>query len=1166
MAFILTLADILQLTLLVRNQPVDQSVTGVRDLSGVGNNPAFPTWGAADVPFIRITTPHYGTADTSGNLGVNPMFTGLDPRAISNIIGSQEANLPKAASGANLLFMAFGQYVDHGLDFLAKGGSGSIEIGGPGMNRAPGTDNPADLTRGTVVGTDLNGIPQHLNKTSNFVDQNQAYGSNALVGIFLRQTDGQGGVTANLAFGGPDPSNPGFELLPSLRELILAHWENDTLFSDGVVNTTFRSHFAGLVGIDGVINPQMLPGLYQDFMGSGQPLLLDLNPFISPLDHIVAGDGRANENVTLTAVHTIWARNHNFHVQNLLASGFSGSAEELFQAAKIINEAEYQRVVFTEFLDVLLGGMQGSGSHGWNGYNPAADPGISHEFAAAAYRFGHSMVTQTVQVLDANGQITDVALFDAFLNPTNTGDFQFNGQPVALNQLAQMGYVPQPGYRQLGVSSVLGGMVQQAAEEVDANVVDAIRNDLVRINADLFSFNVARGRDLGLGTLNQVRMSLLNSTDPYVSEAVDRWAGNLSPYSSWEDFQARNNLSDALIQQFRQAYPDLVLNDAQQIADFVAANPDITLLNGNTVRGIDRVDLWVGGLTEAHINGGLVGQTFWVILHEQFDRLQEADRFYYLDRVSNLPFYDLIADGAESGFAAIIARNTGVSLGVVNAFLQQPGLPQQDVVAPGVVSFAPADALTGVDLDANIVLTFSENIRRGNGVIELRTAAGALVEAFDVATSGGLDIAGAVLTLNPSALLVPGTRYFVNVPQGAILDLAGNAAAAIADYDFSTAMNRIVGTALANTLNGSGQSDQILGLDGDDVLNGNAGGDDLDGGSGADTLNGGTGADTLAGGLGNDLYIVDDAGDLVIELATAGTDTVRTSLVSYGLGDHVENLVYTGSLAFTGTGNALANVMTGGSGADTLSGGAGNDVLNGGNGNDRLDGGIGADMLVGGAGNDTFVVDHASDSVMEMANQGTDTVETTLASYTLNANIENLTRTGAGNFTGNGNALANVITGSTGNDRLSGLDGHDTLIGGEGNDALIGGHGADRLTGGIGADTFVITQALHSNVVAGHDTITDFTRGQDKINLIGIDANAGVAGSQRFVTLLHGNLNFSAAGQLRYYTQSVGGQTVTTIEGNTDSNMATAELRIDLLGVYARMSLSSVTSASDFII
>ncbi|MGL5011383.1 MAG: peroxidase family protein, partial [Paracoccaceae bacterium] len=470
------------------------------------------------------------------------------------------------------------------------------------------------------------GIPQHINKTSPFVDQNQTYGSNALVGQFLRESDGEQGVGMRMLGGEPDPSAPEFDLLPTLRDLIMHHWDADTVFVDpslpgGAVS--FRTYFDGLVDPGtGAINAAMVSAMSGNFMGSGHALLLDANPYINLLDHRVAGDGRANENFALTSIHTVWARNHNFHVENLLANGFEGTQEEVFQAAKMLNESEYQRVVFTEFSDMLIGGIRGTGDHGWGGYNPDADASISYEFASAVYRVGHSLIGQTLTVIGADGQPQDVPLFDAFLNPTN--------DPAAFTAPLPPGYVPQPGYAQHGVSAIVAGTARQEAEEIDFNIVDAVRNDLVRINADLFAFNVARGWDVGIGTLNQVRAMLKASTDPYVMEAVG-FAGNLDPYTSWADFQTRNNLSNAVIAQFIEAYPDLVLTDPADIAAFAAANPDIVMHNGangaKVISGIDRVDLWVGGLAEKHINGGMVGSTFWVVLHEQFDRLQEGDRF-----------------------------------------------------------------------------------------------------------------------------------------------------------------------------------------------------------------------------------------------------------------------------------------------------------------------------------------------------------------------------------------------------------------------------------------------------------------------------------------------------------------------------------------------------------
>jgi Ca2+-binding RTX toxin-like protein len=166
------------------------------------------------------------------------------------------------------------------------------------------------------------------------------------------------------------------------------------------------------------------------------------------------------------------------------------------------------------------------------------------------------------------------------------------------------------------------------------------------------------------------------------------------------------------------------------------------------------------------------------------------------------------------------------------------------------------------------------------------------------------------------------------------------------------------GTDAGETLQGSERNDLLRGLGGDDRLIG---------GPGQDTLDGGTGVDTLEGGWGDDLYIVDDAGDVVIELAGRGRDTVRSS-VGYTLPDHVEDLALTGEGNLLGRGNGLANRIEGNAGANRLSGeggddlllgGAGRDVLDGGDGDDTLDGGDGRDVLIGGDGADLFVLGHA---------------------------------------------------------------------------------------------------------------------------------------------------------------------------------------------------------------
>jgi hypothetical protein len=222
----------------------------------------------------------------------------------------------------------------------------------------------------------------------------------------------------------------------------------------------------------------------------------------------------------------------------------------------------------------------------------------------------------------------------------------------------------------------------------------------------------------------------------------------------------------------------------------------------------------------------------------------------------------------------------------------------------------------------------------------------------------------------------------------------------------------MLGTSAADVLTSALPGEVILGLAGNDTLTAGAANQVLDGGTGANTLkDGGFSGVTLIGGGGNDTFVVTNAATHVLEMPNSGSVTVQTALTSYELPANVEKLVYTGSGSFTSTATAAGETITGGPGADTLS-----------------DGGFAHVTLNGGGGADTFIVTSASTVVTEAAGIANSTVDTSLSSYTLPANVQNLTYTGTGNFTGHGNALANTITGGPGNDTLSGGAGADTLV------------------------------------------------------------------------------------------------------------------------------------------
>ena len=298
-----------------------------------------------------------------------------------------------------------------------------------------------------------------------------------------------------------------------------------------------------------------------------------------------------------------------------------------------------------------------------------------------------------------------------------------------------------------------------------------------------------------------------------------------------------------------------------------------------------------------------------------------------------------------------------------------------DTVAPTVVGFAPADGTTGVAVDANIVLTFSEVIAKGAGLISLcqGSATGPVVESFDPATSTRLSFSGAQLTLDPTSNLANGTSYFVVLSTGSVTDAAGNACLGSSSYDFATAPagNLITGTTDADTLNGTAGVDVIYGLAGKDVILGRGGLDVLDGGDGADVYlvgvakdhGGAEFRDTGTSGIDEVRFtsatanstLTLYAGDTGIERVVIGTGTAAAA-VSTGtttLGINASALTYAISLV----GNAGANSLAGGAGNDSLFGGNGNDSLSGGAGNDQLRGGGGSDSLTGNAGSDWFIFD-----------------------------------------------------------------------------------------------------------------------------------------------------------------------------------------------------------------
>ena len=332
----------------------------------------------------------------------------------------------------------------------------------------------------------------------------------------------------------------------------------------------------------------------------------DLLPFnVEGLDNaggpsdtlFLAGDVRANENAALTAMHTLWVREHNRLADEIASQYPEFSDEQIYQQARAIVRAEIQAITFNEFLPALLGK---DAIAPYEGYNPDINPGISNLFSTAAYRFGHSMLSSELLRLNVDGTVVEegnLALRDAFFAPQQIVDG--------------------------GIDSLLFGAANQLAQEIDTLVIDDVRNFLFgqpgQGGFDLAALNIQRGRDHGLADYNQARIDLglqpVTSFDQITSNTalvleLERLYGHIDNIDAWVGGLAEDHLPDSsvgefihtvLVDQFQRLrdgdrfwyqnlYSGRKLADLERttLADVIGRNTDIEGLSGNVF--VDRPD------------------------------------------------------------------------------------------------------------------------------------------------------------------------------------------------------------------------------------------------------------------------------------------------------------------------------------------------------------------------------------------------------------------------------------------------------------------------------------------------------------------------------------------------------------------------------------------------
>jgi hypothetical protein len=509
-------------------EPLEQRcmmASDVQSIDGTGNNLANPAWGSTSVALLRLSAAGYGDG-----LSTPAGVTRPSARAISNAVAAHPADDVLSETHLSAFAYLWGQFIDHDMDLTTSASprealNVSIPIGDASFDPNSTGTQIIPLSRSKYV-TDATSVRQQVNDITAFLDGSMIYGSDATRAAALREMSGG---RLRTSAGNMLPYN-----------------------TTGLANANDTHQFA------------------------------DSELFL-------AGDVRANENSELTALQTLFVREHNRLSGVIAASHPTWNDERLYQAARRLVIAEVQNITYNEYLPALLGR---NALPAYRGYKPGVNAGISTEFSTAAFRLGHSMLANDVEFITNDGEefMPEMELADVFFNPDVI--------------------------ETSGVDPILKYVASSNSEEIDSYVVDSLRNFLFgqpgQGGLDLAALNIQRGRDHGLASYNDTRVALglsrLTSFDQISSDAqtvgnlksvyasvddVDLWVGGLA-----EDHVAGSNLGPTfqkiLVDQFTRlrdgdrfwferalSNTDLQMVRGMTLANIVKANTDLTNLQSN---------------------------------------------------------------------------------------------------------------------------------------------------------------------------------------------------------------------------------------------------------------------------------------------------------------------------------------------------------------------------------------------------------------------------------------------------------------------------------------------------------------------------------------------------------------------------------------------------------
>jgi peroxidase len=543
------------------------SATGVEPIGGTGNNVAHPTWAAAGNDLVRLTPAQYANGYSTPSLPQDP-----SARLISNLVNNQADPADPSQDIATVnqqslsdFAYSFGQFMDHDMDLTQGNGAPdniSVPVGDPigGPNDTPLSFNRSQTDPAT--GTEPGNPAQQVNSVSSYFDLSQIYGSDQATDNALRTF-----------VGGQMKTSPGG--LPPL--------DNSTYFTSAQL-AAINASVGGMADDGSLPESQMF----------------------------VTGDSRGNENVELTVLQTLFLDNHNRLAAELQKENPTWTDQQLFDEARKLNIAQYQSIIYNEWIPAVLGA---NALPAYTGYNPNVNASIANEFSTVAFRFGHSLLSGDVERQGNNGQAVaaDVPLAEDFFDPNVING---EGQPSTVDPLT--------GLMSTDIGAVLKGDADGDAQAEDVEVINEVRNELfnevvpgVGYGQDLIALDIQRGRDNGIGSYNEVRESL-----------------GLPAVTSFS-----------------------------QITSNVTVQKELEAAYGN----VNNVDAIEGGMAEDPVAGSDVGPLFQAIMVNQFTRLRDGDRFFYLNETFTPAEQALLDQG--NTLTKVIEANTNITNLQSNAFI-----------------------------------------------------------------------------------------------------------------------------------------------------------------------------------------------------------------------------------------------------------------------------------------------------------------------------------------------------------------------------------------------------------------------------------------------------------------------------------------------------------------